>query len=308
MSLTDVANEGLSLVAPLAAHRGIRAVSELPDSPPLGALADRQRLGQVLLNLLSNAVKYNRDGGEVRVDAARFGERVRLRVRDTGCGIAPDKIGRLFTPFDRLGAESTGVEGTGLGLALSKRLVEAMGGYLGVESTPGEGSAFWIDLPAADAPPAPLAEAVGDDGFALPPCGPPHQVLYVEDNPANLRLIELALAHRPGVGFMAAMQGGIGLELARRHRPDLILLDVHLPDMTGAEVLGHLRADPQTRDIPVVVLSADATPVQIARLLKAGAADYLTKPLDIRQFLRVLDDALQPDPELVGATRHEAEA
>ena len=290
MALDEIVQDAVSLVAPLAAQRDIVTEMELP-TPQLGVLADRQRVGQVLLNLLSNAVKYNRDGGSVSVHATQIGDRVQLSVSDTGPGLTPDQVKRLFTPFDRLGAEHTGVEGTGLGLTLSKRLVEAMGGTMGAESRPGAGSRFWVELPAADALPLERSRLVLSD-VTPPPYGP-RLVLYVEDNPANMRVVELALAHRPGVKFIAAMQGGLGLELASQHRPDLILLDLHLPDMHGSEVIRRLRDNPVTAATPVVILSADATPLQIARLPELGAIDYLTKPLDIRQFLRVVDAALQ---------------
>ena len=298
VALAEVVREALNLVAPMADRRAVRTRVEPPTGPCEYVRADRQRLGQVLLNLLSNAVKYNRDGGAVTVTAAPApGGRVRVGVTDTGPGIPADLAGRLFTPFDRLGAEATGVEGTGLGLALSRRLVEAMGGAIGADSEPGRGSTFWFELPAADAPVAAPPDPSHPD-LELPPPGR-HTVLYVEDNTANFRLIELALAHRPGVRLMAALHGGLGLELAAQHRPDLVLLDLHLPDLPGEEVFRRLRADPATRAIPVVVLSADATPGRVDRLRAAGVADYLTKPLDIRQFLRVLDDALRPKPAAV---------
>ena len=290
--LHEVARESLALIAPLAARRHLQVANELDDRSPAYVLADRQRLGQVFLNLLSNAVKYNADGGRLTVAAEATPDgRVRVRVTDTGPGIPAELMGRLFTPFDRLGAERNGVEGTGLGLALSKRLVEVMGGSMEADSQAGRGSTFGFVLPAAAPPPAALS-AADLPGPADPPAGH-HTVLYVEDNLANYRVIELALAHRPRVKLLAALHGGLGLELAAQHRPDLILLDLHLPDMPGREVLRRLKDDPATRDIPVVVLSADATTSQIARLRLAGVREYLTKPLDVRHFFRVLDDALR---------------
>lgn len=291
VSLTEVIRESLNLIAPMAAKRAVRTRIDIPADAMPFVLADRQRLGQVLLNLLSNAVKYNRDGGSLAVSVRHTGsDGYRVLVTDTGFGIPAGKVGRLFTPFDRLDAEATGVEGTGLGLALSKGLIEAMGGTIRAESEPGRGSTFWFELPACDIPTQLVDEPTPAEPQRLPTGS--HTVLYIEDNIANFRLIELALAHRPGVRLMAAMQGGQGVELAALHRPDLILLDLHLPDLTGEEVFRRLRADPATRDIPVVVLSADATPGRAARLRSAGALDYLTKPLDIRQFLRVLDESL----------------
>jgi CheY-like chemotaxis protein/anti-sigma regulatory factor (Ser/Thr protein kinase) len=254
-------------------------------------MADRQRLQQVLLNLLSNAIKYNRAGGAVQVTCTPLEGRMRLAVSDTGPGIERPMLERLFTPFDRLGAEQAGIEGTGLGLTLSKRLVEAMNGELLVESRPGVGTTFTVALPAAEAPgtvfdrpDAPPAEA--------PAAATRATILYIEDNLANLRLLERITSLRPGLTLLSAIQGRRGLELARSHRPQAIVLDLHLPDMPGAEVLARLREDAGTRDIPVIILTADATSGQMARLLEQGARAYLTKPVDISEFLACLDDAL----------------
>jgi len=198
---------------------------------------------------------------------------------------------RLFTPFDRLDVQEGSVEGTGLGLALSKGLVELMGGALTAESTPRVGSTFSLELPIAEAPipapPAPEPSAHGSDAGIVA-----GTVLYIEDNPSNLRLVERIVTRRPGVRLLSAVQGRRGLELARAHRPDVIVLDLHLPDISGQEVLAQLRADAATREIPVVVLSADATPGQATRLLREGAQHYLTKPLSVTQFLDVLDELL----------------
>jgi CheY-like chemotaxis protein len=215
-------------------------------------------------------------------------------VIDTGPGIASDKLERLFTPFERLGAEGTAVEGTGLGLALSKHLVEVMGGTLGVESRVGEGSTFEVALPLAEAPVAALGEAHVRPATRPEPTEKRLVILAIEDNLANLQLLERIFARRPGTKVLSAAQGRLGLDLAREHRPDLILLDLHLPDLPGQEVLERLRAEPLTRAIPVVVLSADATPSRIKRLLAAGARTYLTKPLDVRQLLEVLEDLTSP--------------
>jgi CheY-like chemotaxis protein len=200
-------------------------------------------------------------------------------------------LARLFTPFDRLGADQTGVEGTGLGLTLSKRLVEAMGGSLTVESRLGEGTTCTIELPAAARVEVPAAAS--GDGLADRERPRSHgTVLYIEDNLANLRLIERVISFRPGVALLSAMQGRQGLELARAHRPDLIVLDLHLPDLPGSEVLVRLLAEPSTREIPVVILSADATPNQVTRLRSQGAHAYLTKPLDVKALLTLLDEVL----------------
>jgi CheY-like chemotaxis protein len=254
--------------------------------------ADRQRLKQVILNLLSNAIKYNREGGSVTVScAAKAGGRLRMEVKDTGLGIPEKKMSLLFSPFERLGAEDTNVEGSGVGLALSKKLVEAMGGLIGAESEFGQGSIFWVEFPliegqmqryerCLDPEPLPIAES----------CRKPMTVLYVEDNLSNSLLMETVFATRPGIKLLTAMQGRMGLDLAREHMPDLILLDLHLPDMHGDEVLRQLRADRKTKDIPVAIVSADATPGQIERLLAAGARSYLTKPLDIKNLLAFVDE------------------
>jgi CheY-like chemotaxis protein len=212
-------------------------------------------------------------------------------VSDTGPGIEPEKLSRLFTPFDRLGAEQRGVEGTGLGLTLSKRLAEAMGGTIGVESTPGTGSTFWIELPGAESAlnreEAPQEKVIADTHVS-------RTVLYIEDNVDSAQLMERIFSRWPEARLISAMQGRLGMELARQHHPDLILLDLHLPDIQGLDVLQQLRADPATRGIPVVVTSADATPGQIARLRAAGADDYLTKPLNIRRFTEVVREHLEP--------------
>ncbi len=259
----------------------------------LFVLADRQRLKQILLNLLSNGVKYNREAGSVLL---RFrdveSDFVTIDVTDEGAGISERDLDRLFMPFERLGAEGSGVQGTGLGLALSKRLAEAMGGTLQVESAPGAGSTFSIRLPKADVPKheegAIVVEWGDTEGVERPVT-----VLQIEDNPSNMRLVERIMSRRPNSRLITAMQGTIGLELARQHRPDVILLDLNLPDVTGHEVLRQLRADPRLADVPVIVISADATRGQIERVLAAGAQSYLTKPLDVQRFLDVVNEALK---------------
>jgi signal transduction histidine kinase/ActR/RegA family two-component response regulator len=256
--------------------------------------ADFQRLKQVLVNLLSNAIKYNVAGGSVTLDCDDVDGRMRLSVTDTGPGVAPDLHERLFAPFDRLDAESRGIEGTGLGLALSKGLMEAIGGSIGVESTPGTGSTFWLELPIAL--PAPNArDGASRDDAPTSPRGdvPTATLLYIEDNIGNVRLIERLLEHRPKVRLLSSLQGSLGVELAQQHQPDLILLDVHLPDLSGFEVLERLAADGRTSSIPVIMLSADASHEQIKRFRDAGVKDYLTKPLDLEYFLTLLDTYLR---------------
>ncbi len=293
VSVTEVFDVAAALIRPLAGERNIqlgRCVGQGCD----GALrADRQRLSQVVINLLSNAVKYNRPGGNVsfHCDEAKQPGRLRLSITDTGPGIAPADLDKLFTPFERLGAERTTVEGTGIGLALSKRLVEAMDGTIGVESTPGRGSTFYLELPLAhDVSPAveslvaPMPESSLTGGSTL---------LCIEDNLSNYALIEQTLeTARPNVRLLGAMRGQLGLDMAREHRPDLILLDLQLPDLPGDQLLEQLQADESTSGIPVIMVSADATEGQSERLLELGARAYLTKPLDLRAFLRAIDEML----------------
>lgn len=288
----EAVSEAASLLRAAAEERGVELQVDLSSCGGV-ILADRQRLKQVVMNLLSNGIKYNHRGGSVWVTCAPApDDHLRLLVRDTGLGIAPEKLGRLFTPFDRLGAEATGVEGTGLGLSLSKHLVDAMKGSMGVESAPGEGSTFWVDIPLAEpgVEPAERGLAVG-----VPPAASRggRTILYIEDNLANLKLMERVLMSRLGNRLVAAMQGSLGVQLARDQHPDLVLLDLHLPDMMGTDVLRELQVDPATRDIPVVIVSADATPAQIARLLDGGARAYLTKPIDITELITITESLLQ---------------
>jgi PAS domain S-box-containing protein len=303
VSVREVCLDTLDLVKPMAAQRVISLETNLHEEQAEYISADRQRIKQVLLNLLSNAVKYNRDGGcvSLRVVPALNG-RLRINVTDTGRGIPPEKMNRLFTPFDRLDAEASGIEGTGIGLTLSRRLMEAMGGTLGVESEMGKGTTFWIDLPRAVNPlsyGAPSTQVAYETTTA--PISTRWIVLYIEDNLLNLELIQRILAQRPAIKLLSSMQGGLGIELAQRHRPDLILLDLHLPEMSGEDVLRQLRDDPQTRDIPIVVISADATPGQIERLLQAGANDYVTKPFDMHELLRIMDQNFAKSQNLLSA-------
>jgi signal transduction histidine kinase/CheY-like chemotaxis protein len=290
-----VVRAALDLVRPLAAARGITLRVDGPlDARPVRA--DRQRLQQVVLNLLSNAVKYNRDGGEVTVACPLAAGRVQIRVSDTGRGIAPEHLARLFTPFERFPAEGEPVEGTGLGLALSRQLTEAMNGAIHVESRAGVGSTFTVELPLAEPPVATVPATKGPPAPVAATDGAAGLVLYIEDDHSNERIVEHLLDHRPRVRLLPASRGQRGLELARERRPDLILLDLHLPDVPGEEVLRRLREEPQTRGIPVVVLSADATPPRIDRLLADGADAYLTKPIDVRRLLVLVDRHLAGPP------------
>src|SRR5919202_862478 len=291
VSLAAMAAECRDLLAPLAAEAGVSVAVCAASDVTAYVQADPQRLTQVLVNLVSNAIKYNRRDGTVRLWWAVNAEgRGRLLVTDTGEGLSPEQIARLFQPFERLGGR--GVEGTGLGLVLSKGLVELMGGTLGVESTPGDGSTCWVELPRAAPPPA-VAEAPVEATRASPAVAG-HTALLIEDNPAIVALLESILAQRAGVRLRTAYRGAVGLELARAQRPDLILLDVHMPDMDGEAVVRPLQSNPETQGIPVVAVSADATAEQEERLLRAGAHAYLVKPLDVRALLRVVDSVV-PD-------------
>jgi CheY-like chemotaxis protein len=265
-----------------------------PDQPCADhVLGDRQRLKQILLNLLSNAVKYNRVGGSVELACDRVaGGRLRITVADTGPGIPPDALDRLFVPFERLERDQGAVEGTGLGLPLSQRLAGAMGGTLALTTTIDHGSTFWVELPLTES----LADRVElHEGRAAlvhaqaNPAWPALTVLCIEDNASNLELVEQVLNRLPHVTLIPAMRPQLGLDLAAEHHPDLVLLDLHLPDMPGQEVLRRLRANPSTADVPVVILSADARPSQIERLLDQGARAFLTKPLDVKELLTLLD-------------------
>ena len=297
----ETVRQAIDLVQPSAADAHVAVRSDAIDER-VHVLADRQRLQQVLLNLLSNGVKYNRESGTVTVSCVEVtGGRLRIDVNDTGRGIAADKLERLFTPFDRLGAEASAIEGTGLGLALSKSLIEAMGGTLRVTSRPEAGCTFSLDLALAAAPGEREAPAI----VRVPVVRetgprPAQQILYIEDNLSNLALVDGLLARRPGTTVLSAMQGRVGVSLARDHQPALILLDRHLPDIPGEEVFRLLRADSRTRDIPVIVLSADAMPSRMRQFLDGGVRAYLTKPLDVPALLAAIDETLQdagcPDP------------
>ena len=293
VSLQPLIADCLDLVRPLAQARGLR-VSAPRSGDGRRALADRTRLKQVLLNLLSNAVKYNRAGGQLAVRLEDDATHWRLCVDDTGPGLDAEQRARLFVPFERLDADRSAVEGTGIGLALSRRLVELMHGTVGVDSEPGRGSSFWVRLPKAvpaDARASPAdPPAPADGGAAADTAAPPLELLCIEDNPVNLSVVQHMVALRPRWRLVGAATPTHGLELARQRRPRLILLDIHLPEMDGWSVMRVLREDPATQGIPVVAVSAHALPADLARGRAAGFADYLTKPLDLRLLLQLLDD------------------
>jgi len=291
--LAEVVEESLDMIMPLAAQRNIQITNATPEGWERYVQADSHRLKQVLLNLLSNAVKYNRPHGAVTLSCQeRSDGKVRLSVADTGPGIAPDNLDRLFVPFERLGADQVGVEGTGIGLVHSKALAESMAGDIGVESEVGQGSVFWVDLAAAEDPGAGEAVHLAPPPESTRPARS-HTVLYIDNNPSNHTLMRRMMDQRPDVRLLTAMQGRLGLDLAQQHRPALILLDLHIEDISGDEVLRRLRGDPTTARVPVVVISADSTPGQTDRLLALGAHAYLSKPVDLKQLLAVLGEALQ---------------
>ena len=293
IEVSDVLRDCLALLDIQAKLRHIEFADRSTDN--LVVRADRQRLKQVLLNLLANSIKYSFEGGTVAVLVTLVSEgRVRIEVSDEGPGIHPEAIDRLFTPFERLGAQQSEIEGTGLGLALSAGLVEAMGGTIGVESNFGHGSKFWFELPHVDTPVDKVAEFNQRIQFGEEVRDLKGTLLYIEDNESNQRLLDRALTLRPGVTLLAALDGTTGLELARLHSPDVIFLDLHLPDISGREVLKLLRTDHQTRDIPVVIVSADASPGQIKRLRIDGAYAYITKPIEFDQMFNLLDEVFVP--------------
>jgi signal transduction histidine kinase len=296
VGVQDVLEQSVDLVRAHAERLGITLEVRRADAA-LQVLGDRQRILQVLVNLLSNAIKYNRPNGRVDITTGTTHGRVRIAVTDTGHGLPPSSVDRLFVPFERLEATNGEIDGTGVGLALARGLVERMGGTVGVDSTVGTGSTFWFELELADG-----HRGIEAPGSVTPvPLGPPEsarqlRVLYIEDNQSNLRLVERMFGLRSNVTLIAATHGRLGLELATEHLPDVVLLDLHLPDIDGDEVLGHLRADTRTRDIPVAVISADATPGQITRLKAAGADEYFTKPIDVQELLSFVDQVAQATP------------
>jgi PAS domain S-box-containing protein len=295
VSLVEVMLECRAMVEPQAHKRGIGMTFPRFDVPQFVS-ADRMRVKQVLINLLFNAVKYNRPGGTVTVECLESAPNsVRISVRDTGAGLTPEQIAQLFHPFNRLGKENGAEEGTGIGLVVTKRLVELMGGAIGVESAVGVGSVFWIELHLTTAP---LLAGHESEQSALTrpqlPVGALQRtLLYVEDNPANLELVEQIIARRLDLRLLSAADGDLGIEFARAYLPDVILMDIHLPGMNGIEAMGILRADPSTMHIPIIALSANAVPRDIEKALEAGFFNYLTKPIKVTQFNDALDLALK---------------
>lgn len=282
----------IDLLHSVAYASGHAIDTDLTDAANAYVLADQQRLRQVLTNLVSNALKYNRAGGRVDLRALRVGNRVRLEVADQGDGLSEGEMALLFVPFERLNAASHGIEGTGLGLALSKTLTETMGGKIGASSTPGEGSTFYVELAAIEPSTLDMTDATHHRLVASRDYERRFVLLYVDDVSANVRLVTEILKRRPMIELVSATSGVAALELSRQRPINLVLLDLHLPDIDGEEVLRRLRADTTTCDIPIVMLSADAVPNQVRRLLNLGAHRYLTKPVSVEALLGLVDEVL----------------
>jgi PAS domain S-box-containing protein len=296
MSLNDVLQDCKGMVEPQATKRGISLT--FPDFDNVYYVhADRTRIKQVVINLLSNAIKYNGVGGSVTVQCTETGtDRVRISVKDTGAGLSAEQVGQLFQPFNRLGQHDGVEEGTGIGLVVTKQLVELMGGDMGVESVPGLGTVFWVEF-AASTPPTLALDNIDDvllERRPVVPVVPGTQLtlLYVEDNPANLALVEQLIARRGDLKLLTAIDGHLGIELARAYQPDVILMDINLPGISGYGALKHLRDDPITSHIPVLALSANAVPRDVEKGLEAGFFRYLTKPIRVHEFMNALDVAL----------------
>jgi len=295
ISLAEVMLECRAMIEPQAQKRDISMTFPRFEAPYY-VKADRTRIKQVFINLLSNAIKYNQPGGSVAVECSLSGPgAIRISIRNTGPGLTTEQLGNLFQPFNRLGQETGEEEGTGIGLVVTKRLVELMAGTIGADSTLGVGSVFWIELGQTRAPQLADQDA---GGAALPQSQAPEgtalrTVLYVEDNPANLELVEQIIACRADLCMLSAADGSTGIDLARVHLPDVILMDINLPGISGVEAMRALRADPATSHIPIVALSANAVPRDIAKALDAGFFRYITKPIKVSHFMETLDVALK---------------
>jgi PAS domain S-box-containing protein len=295
VSLNEVMKECQSMVESQAQQHGI--VMTFPQfSLPCFVRADRTRLKQILINLLSNAIKYNTKPGTVVVTSEENATgRLRVSIKDMGKGLSPEQLAQLFQPFNRLGQEDSGEQGTGIGLVVAKRLVELMGGVIGVESTVGVGSVFWFELIAV-AEPQLLLEADEMSAVAEPRVTPGVQnrtLLYIEDNPANLKLFEQIIARRPYIRLLTAVNGTSGLEKVQKFMPDVVMTDINLPDISGFEVLKRLRSDPVTMHIPVIAISANAMPAAVERGVQAGFKRYITKPIKVAEFMEALDAVIE---------------
>ena len=291
INISELLSNVTDILRPIALQNEIGILLVKSPDPLLSVYSDRKRLQQILLNLVSNAIKYNRDQGLVHLKAHRVGDHIHIEVRDTGFGIPAEKMDRLFTPFDRLDVQknSASAQGTGLGLPITKRLLSALGGELTVHSRVGEGTVFVAQLTADKPSPEPRQSTIATDSFDQ--LSSP-TILYIEDDAGSLAVVEQILRRRPAVKLLTASSAKAGMSLAREHLPGLIFLDVNLPDHSGDEVIGYLKSDPVTRKIPVYILSADAMNSRIEHLKDSGAVGYLTKPLDMNEFLELLDSNL----------------
>lgn len=295
--IDTVCSESLALVQSLASSYEVELDDQIQAVAARMVHIDHTRFKQVLVNLLSNAIKYNHvDGTVTLVCELRPTGRVRFSVQDTGKGLSEEQQQRLFSPFDRLGAEASSVNGTGIGLVISKRLIEAMGGSIGYESFQGKGSTFWIEVEQgrsdSEAVVSCLADRLGQEVQAQPDEIKPATVLYIEDNPANLRLVQRVIQSRTPYELMSAHDATLGIELARLHRPELILMDIHLPGMDGFTAFSRLQGFDETRGIPVIAISANAMERDIERAKELGFVDYLTKPIDVDRLVAVMAVAI----------------
>ncbi|TWO68718.1 response regulator [Caenimonas sedimenti] len=306
VSLAEVITECRAMIEPQARSRGIGMT--FPQFPvPRFITADRTRVKQVLINLLFNAVKYNRPQGSVVVEAAAVSNStIRISVRDTGIGLPPEHIDQLFQPFNRLGKEASAEEGSGIGLVVTKRLVDLMGGTIGVVSTLGQGSVFWVEFRTASAPQFSTQPAYPESTARpkVPEGTPLRTLLYVEDNPANLELVGQLIGRRADLNMLSAADGTLGIEYARACLPEVILMDINLPGMSGIEAMQILRADPVTAHIPIIALSANAVPRDIEKALEAGFFNYITKPIKVSEFMDALDVALAFSRKTSGNASH----
>ncbi|MFQ5645567.1 MAG: PAS domain S-box protein [bacterium] len=294
INVCEIVSEAISLVEPMAEEFNIGLVDER-DSGKFGdyfVMADSTRLKQALFNLLTNAIKYNDEGGKVIISYETSDQFLRIKVEDTGLGIPHEKLSEIFEPFNRLGAENSEVEGTGIGLIITKRLMELMGGTIGIESQPGQGSCFYLDLLTAKSPEPKEGNSFADKVEQVFEKNKP-KVLFVDDEPVNLQLFKSIFKQRPDLELLYAHQARLGIEIAREQHPDLILLDINLPDMDGFEVLEVIKADEETKNIPMIAVSGNAMSSDVEKGLSAGFLYYITKPIDVVNFLKIISLVLK---------------
>ena len=295
VNVTEAVKEVCTLLDPLARKGGIELIIGDTLTQNLFIQADQQRTIQILTNLINNGIKYNRPDGKVFIEQQETIndegiEMIRISIRDTGVGIKTEDLGKLFTPFERIGAQNTNIEGTGLGLAVVKELITLLNGKVGVESIENQGSTFWIELPKCKIQDTHLKDLEKEDSPTLKLSEKDASILYIEDNAMNISLVEdIFKIKRPGYHLITTIYGNEGLKLADQFQPQLILLDLDLPDKHGSIVLKELKENTKTADIPVIIVSADATKDQINKLMEGGATKYVTKPFEIKDFLEIVD-------------------